>query len=91
MPLYEFLCEDCGSFERRRPFGESNDPTPCPDCGEHTRRVYSAPGVVSTSAAQKKARSLNERGAEPKLAKRREGEKSAAPKPVRGRPWQIGH
>lgn len=91
MPLYEFLCESCGAFERRRPFGEANDPMPCPGCEENARRVYSAPGVISTSAAQKKARGLNERGTEPKLVKRREGGKPRPPQPVRGRPWQIGH
>lgn len=90
MPRYEFLCCSCGSFEERRPFEEANAPAVCPICGASARRVYSAPGVISTSREQKKARHLNERGAEPELIRRGPPE---SPKPVRGRgrPWQLGH
>ncbi|MGH3087937.1 MAG: FmdB family zinc ribbon protein [Rubrobacteraceae bacterium] len=92
MPLYEFLCENCGSFDRHRPLGEANETMPCPECGENARRVYCAPGVISTSADLKKARHLNEHGSEPKLVRREKGKGSASsPGPVRGRPWQIGH
>jgi len=37
MPLYEYRCQDCGHrHDRRRPFAEADNPTPCPAC-ESTR------------------------------------------------------
>ncbi|WP_166395420.1 FmdB family zinc ribbon protein [Rubrobacter marinus] len=91
MPLYEFCCEACGPFEKFLSFGEAGGSRGCPACGAEAPRVYSMPGVVSVSAAERKARLINERGSEPKVVKKT-GE-AARPGPARGggRPWQIGH
>lgn len=96
MPYYEFCCEACGPFERLLGLGEAGESMSCPGCSSPARRAYSMPGVVSVSRETKKARQLNEKGAEPKVARRPEGEPAAAPpssRPVRGgaRPWQVGH
>lgn len=92
MPAYEFRCGECGPFELLGSFSQAREGAYCPECGEPARRVYSMPGVVSISGVQKKARLLNERGAEPKVLKNPAND-TAAPKPVRvgGRPWQINH
>ncbi|MEO8613166.1 MAG: zinc ribbon domain-containing protein, partial [Chloroflexota bacterium] len=39
VPLYEYVCPDCGeSFEKRVPIAEA-DQTACPGCGnQHTKR-----------------------------------------------------
>ncbi len=92
MPYYEFLCEACGPFERLLGLGEAGDSTSCPGCRATSRRVYSVPGVVSVSRETKKARLLNEKGSEPKLAKKPEREPGTGSRLVRGgRPWQVGH
>lgn len=92
MPAYDFLCEDCGSFDLILSFLEAGESAACPGCGSAARRVYSMPGVISTSRAREKIRLLNERGAEPRVNKG-PATGNAAPKPSRvgGRPWQINH
>lgn len=91
MPVYEFTCEICGLFERTSNFSETGGSAPCPECDTPARRVYSMPGVVSVSAATRKARAINERGSEPKIA--RKPKDAARPRPGQGggRPWQINH
>src|SRR5918998_6754028 len=43
VPIYEFLCEDCGSFEQQRPLTEAGEAMPCPSGGVGTRRVFHMP------------------------------------------------
>ncbi|KNH05108.1 hypothetical protein BRCH_02035 [Candidatus Burkholderia brachyanthoides] len=40
MPVYNYECEDCGTFETvRRMSGERNEPAACPTCGTVAQRV----------------------------------------------------
>jgi putative FmdB family regulatory protein len=32
MPVYEYLCDDCGPFTDMRPMSECDDPQDCPRC-----------------------------------------------------------
>ena len=32
MPVYEYLCNDCGPFTDMRPMAECDDPQDCPQC-----------------------------------------------------------
>lgn len=89
MPNYDFSCETCGAFKRRLGFDEVDESASCPICGEPARRVYSMPGV--SSGTRKKARLLNEKGAEPKVVRRPTGNADPKPRRVGGRPWQINH
>jgi putative FmdB family regulatory protein len=74
VPKYEFLCEDCGPFEERRPFAEVGDPMMCPSCGEEARRVYSMPNLKTVSTALSNAMNRVEKSAhEPKVARQAEG------------------
>jgi putative FmdB family regulatory protein len=94
MPVYEFVCEDCGPFEEQRTFAESGDPASCPECETEARRVYSMPSFTSLSKAQKELRRREERSGEPKLGvKPRPEGPPEKPKLQRshGRPWEIGH
>src|SRR5947199_177692 len=34
MPLYQYACRRCGSFEDWRPMSEAERPSPCPACGK---------------------------------------------------------
>ena len=92
MPNYEFSCGTCGVFEQRLRLDEVCGAAPCPTCGEPALCAYSMPGVAVKSGAQKKARLLNEKGAEPQVV-RKPASGNPARKPVRvdGRPWQINH
>ncbi len=74
MPIYEFLCEDCGPFEERRPFEEVGNPTVCPECGTAARRVYSMPNLKTMPAALSNAMNRAEKSAhEPEVVRRPEG------------------
>ena len=44
MPLYEYQCPDCGTFERMQKF---SDPilTACPTCAKPVEKLLSAPAI----------------------------------------------
>jgi putative FmdB family regulatory protein len=64
MPVYEYLCEDCGDFTAMRPMSEYQAPQPCPDCGASAPRVMlTAPRFSSMSRESLAAHSTNERSA----------------------------
>lgn len=46
MPIYEFVCQDCGcEFEKIQSFSDSSTPA-CPECqGVHVQRRLSAPAI----------------------------------------------
>lgn len=74
MPTYEFLCEDCGSFEKHRSFQEASDPMTCPSCGEEARRVYSMPATGKAPTAFSNAMHRAEKSAyEPEVARQPAG------------------
>lgn len=87
MPLYEFRCDDCGSFEQWRTMAECNDPAICPVCQTVAKRIFSPPAVLSYPLRLKQANS------EPQLVKRStEPQASHSYKShVGGRPWMISH
>jgi putative FmdB family regulatory protein len=43
VPLYEFRCQSCGSFDLRRDMQDASDVATCPSCDRTARRVYSVP------------------------------------------------
>ena len=74
MPVYEFVCEDCGPFEQRRPFAEAGEPMACPSCGHEARRVYSIPNTRRMPTALSGAMDRAEKSAhEPEVVRRPAG------------------
>jgi putative FmdB family regulatory protein len=64
MPVYEYLCGDCGPFTDMRPMAESDLPHDCPDCGTSAPRVIlTAPNFSGLSAERRTAFATNERSA----------------------------
>jgi putative FmdB family regulatory protein len=64
MPVYEYLCERCGSFTQMRPMAESALPSECPDCATMAPRVIlTAPHCSTLSATTRAAHATNERSA----------------------------
>jgi putative FmdB family regulatory protein len=46
MPLYEYVCEDCGPFAAMRPLAAFADPCACPDCGAASpRNLLASPAL----------------------------------------------
>lgn len=104
MPLYEYECTTCGSFETIAVIAQFDQSQPCPDCGDQApRTLLSAPMLALMGEAQRNAHVTNERSASAPETSRRTGKHPAAcgcckplvptaKKPVPGnRPWMIGH
>ncbi len=94
MPVYDFVCEDCGSFEQQRSFTEAGNPMTCPSCGRKARRVYLMPNTKRMSNALSGAMNRAEKSAhEPEVARRPVEGKRSSKKHHHNheRPWMMGH
>jgi putative FmdB family regulatory protein len=64
MPVYDYMCEDCGPFTDMRPMAECELPRPCPGCGREARRVLlTAPRLAAMAPERRLAFATNERSA----------------------------
>ena len=64
MPVYEYLCNDCGPFTEMRPMAECGEPKDCPRCGDEAPRAYlTAPYCAAMPAERRLAHATNERSA----------------------------
>jgi putative FmdB family regulatory protein len=64
MPVYEYLCDDCGPFKDMRPMSECDAPQDCPRCETSSPRVIlTAPNFFCMPADRRKAVATNERSA----------------------------
>ncbi len=82
MPIYEFLCKECGPFEQRRSFVKAGDPMACPSCDEEAKRVYSMTATKNVPTALSSAMHRAEKSAhEPEVARQ----------PVGGTRYQSSH
>ena len=75
MPVYEYLCNDCGPFTDMRPMAECDDPQDCPHCeNESPRVILTAPNFFCMPSDKRKAHAINERSAHaPKTLARIQG------------------
>lgn len=49
MALYEYRCESDGNFDIQRPLGTAPESVACAVCGGSSRRVISAPMVLTSN------------------------------------------
>ena len=64
MPVYEYLCADCGPFTDLRPMSEYDAPMQCPGCGVLAPRAFlTAPYFSCMSTERRLAHATNERSA----------------------------
>ncbi|UGV27531.1 zinc ribbon domain-containing protein [Rhodopseudomonas boonkerdii] len=62
MPVYEYLCDDCGPFTDMRPMAECDDPQFCPICTISSPRVIlTPPAFFCMPSDKRKAHATNER------------------------------
>ena len=53
MPVYEYLCDDCGPFTDMRPMAECDAPQDCPRCeSESPRVILTAPNFFCMPIGQ---------------------------------------
>jgi len=62
MPLYDYLCADCGPFEALAPMECYAKPCACPGCGAAApRALLTAPRLAVMDEARRQAFETNER------------------------------
>jgi putative FmdB family regulatory protein len=65
MPVYEYLCRDCGPFTQIRSMSEYELPFDCPKCEASAPRVIlTAPHCSAVSTQSRIAHATNERSAD---------------------------
>jgi putative FmdB family regulatory protein len=88
MPLYEYKCDICGTFEQWRTLAEVSTPMLCPTCETVAKRVFSPPSVNLNSG------SLQLQSGEPRVIKRSQDKEPTTPRysqQRQGRPWMVSH
>lgn len=88
MPIYEFRCNTCGTFETWRSMAQASEPMLCPSCDTLAQRIYSVAGLILTPSALSRR---IEQSAEPKVQQRQSHSHSHNHNHRHGRPWMIGH
>jgi putative FmdB family regulatory protein len=64
MPVYDYLCGQCGPFTDMRPMAECELSGACPTCGNDAPRAYlTAPYLAMMSGERRLAHATNERSA----------------------------
>ena len=48
MAIYDYRCDDCGSFEQRMPMGTATTTVACPGCGRDAKRIFAVPMTYRT-------------------------------------------
>ena len=75
MPLYDYECPHCGTFDDLRPVAAASEPVGCPRCATLSARTIRAPQLLDMDASLRGAYALNERNQhEPKFSTREERE-----------------
>lgn len=62
MPLYDYRCEQCGTFSAIRKMSEAGEAIAC-DCGEMAERVITAPYLALMDRSTRVAHQRNEKSA----------------------------
>jgi putative FmdB family regulatory protein len=73
MPLYDYQCDQCGSFRDWRSMSESGTDVDCPTCGEVAPRAITAPFLPVLARNTRIAHERNEKSAhEPQVMTRKQ-------------------
>ena len=102
MPLYEYICQDCGPFTEIEKMARASEPMPCPSCEQLAPRGISAPFLANMDPNNRVAHQRNELSShEPKVGNVKKHDHSHghghshSHRKAHGhkgsRPWMIGH
>ncbi|OCC03195.1 hypothetical protein BA190_19615 [Labrys sp. WJW] len=99
MPLYNYVCDDCGPFDEWVPMADAGKACACPTCSEPGQRDVAAPQLSLMNGTLRRALTRSEKsGTEPKVVKKahlagcgcgicKVGKKG----PSTRHKWMIGH
>jgi putative FmdB family regulatory protein len=75
MPIFEYSCENCGVFEMIVDSHDSDHKICCPNCLSESRRLFSPPSFYRPfSGMRHKVLNRAEKGRDPKVVRRGEGD-----------------
>jgi putative FmdB family regulatory protein len=64
LPVYDYLCVECGPFSEMKPMSAFSDPCDCPVCGQASERaILRAPFVAGMDSKKRNSLAVNERSA----------------------------
>ncbi|GAB0113476.1 FmdB family zinc ribbon protein [Acidisoma sp. C75] len=64
MPLYDYLCADCGAFTAERPMALFDAAMDCPACGRSApRALLTVPHLATMEGHRRRAHGVNEQSA----------------------------
>ncbi|MGH8782228.1 zinc ribbon domain-containing protein [Paraburkholderia sp.] len=49
MPMYDYECANCGTFETMRKIAERDAPVDCPRCGAAVERIHTGTPMLATA------------------------------------------
>jgi putative FmdB family regulatory protein len=74
MPLYDYHCDQHGSFRAWRGLSEARAPVPCPGCDQPAPRLVVAPSLGILPSVTRRAHERNEKSAhEPRVMTKESG------------------
>ncbi len=104
MPVYDYLCADCGPFSALRPMSAYASPAPCGCGAEAPRALLTAPTFAGMDTGARRAHATNERSANAPLQSRKHPASCGCCRPTKrtaeavgaksfpaARPWMISH
>jgi putative FmdB family regulatory protein len=103
MPLYPYMCESCGGFQKWQSMTACDRSVACPRCGRVSHRAVSAPTILGMDARVRDAHKRNEKSAHEPRVERRDHKQTHRAHAHAGadsdgshfhqssRPWMIGH
>lgn len=81
MPVYDYMCENCGPFTQMHPMSACDEAQPCPQCKAFSPRAFlTAPNIAAMSSSRRAAHAGNERSAHAPMSVGEYGEKTARAK-----------
>ncbi|EKF17379.1 FmdB family zinc ribbon protein [Nitratireductor pacificus] len=99
MPLYNYVCDDCGPFDEWVSMAEATNACACPGCRAPSGRDIAAPHLSLMNGTLRKAHARSEKsGSEPRVVKREHLAGCGCSMcnlrkkpPSTRRKWMIGH
>ncbi|MEM6589546.1 MAG: FmdB family zinc ribbon protein [Pseudomonadota bacterium] len=106
MPVYQYTCATCGSFEETAPISRFAEPCECPACGALSERnLLSVPQLSTLNSQARAGHMINERASDnpkrasqtgmrptgPKIKSRARNHADGSKSMPGARPWMLSH
>ncbi|MEM1075423.1 MAG: zinc ribbon domain-containing protein [Pseudomonadota bacterium] len=105
MPVYDYVCRECGVFQKSAPISQFDAPCACPSCGAVSPRALTVPQLSKVSSFARRAHDINQRSSDSPMRAKANGLQPTGPRikskaryhadgsrSLGGhRPWMLSH